>query len=261
VIDYNFRTFFLMLLKLAVCTLSACLHHIMAPPATLDTQPYLKYLLHASVKDTPTEDIAYAVICEFLLQHKNPVDRFIIFPQIFLRWKPDHPGDTRAEIPDFGLGNFSIHAPHIKLRSGIEVKRCVDVMEALPESSALQTNVDIMSAFHEVFFQGEDQAKAAVKGQHFSETEKVPWLLFIGPYWTPVRYGPFSPAQLTTRTHKPSDSADFMAALISAKQLASTPSARSLYLLGTAESAMQLEKHISSTDFAAQHLRDAAAGY
>jgi hypothetical protein len=178
-----------------------------------------------------------------------------------LRWKPDNPGDTRPEIPNFGLGNFSLHAPHIALRSGIKVKRCVDVMGALPDSSTLHSNVDIMSTFHEVFFQGEDQAKAAVKGHHFLETEKVPWLLFIGPYWTPVQYGPFSPAQLTTHTHKPSDSANFMATLISARKLASMPIARPLYLLGTAESAMQLEQFIASTNFAAQHLRDAADGY
>ena len=233
----------------------------MAQPAVLDTQPYLKYLLHASVKDTPTEDVTYGVICEFLLQHKNPSDRFIIFPQMFLRWKPDNPEDTRAEIPDFGLGNFSLHAPHIKFRLGIEVKRCINAMEALPDSLALQSNVDIMSAFHEVFFQGEDQAKAAVKGHHFSETGTAPWLLFIGPYWTPVQYGPFSPAQLTTRTHKPSDSADFMATLVAEKKRASTPVVRPLYLLGTAESAMQLEQFIASTDSSVQHLRVAAAGY
>ena len=190
---------------------------------------------------------------------QNPSDRFIISPQIFLRWKPDNPEDTRAEIPDFGLGNFSLHAPHIKLRLGLEVKRCVNAMEALPDSLSLQSYVDIMSTFHEVFFQGEDQAKAAVKGHHFSETDTVPWLLFIGPYWTRVQYGPFSPAQLTTRTHKPSDSADFMATLIAEKKLASV--ARPLYLLGTAESAMQLEQFIASTDSTVQHLRDAAVGY
>ena len=52
-----------------------------------------------------------------------------------------------------------------------------------------------------------------------------------------------------------------MATLIAEKKLASTPVVCPLYLLGTAESAMQLEQFIASTDSSVQHLRDAAAGY
>jgi hypothetical protein len=100
-----------------------------------------------------------------------------------------------------------------------------------------------------------------VKGGRISETEQVPWLLFIGPYWTPVQYGPFSPAQLTVRTHKPSDSGDFMATLYAAKSLGSTLILRPLYLLGTAASDTQLENVIASTDAGAQAMRDAAANY
>ena len=44
----------------------------MAQPAILDTQLYLKHLLHASIKDSPTEAAAiYGATCEYLQQHKN----------------------------------------------------------------------------------------------------------------------------------------------------------------------------------------------
>ena len=93
---------------------------------------------------------------------------------MFLRWKPDNLEDTQAEIPDFSLGNFSLHVPHIKLQLGIKVKWCINAMEALPDSLAFQSNVDIMSAFHKIFFQGKDQAKATVKGTIFRRQVQHP---------------------------------------------------------------------------------------
>ena len=102
--------------------------------ATLTAKPHLKHLLHASASgDLPKEDIIYALICEFLLQHKVPHDRFLLFPQISLRWKPNQPSDLRAEIADFGIGNASLQKPYFKLRVGAEAKRSVhEVMRTLP---------------------------------------------------------------------------------------------------------------------------------
>jgi len=233
-------------------------------PATLalGIPSYLKYVLHSSVKDSPTEDVAYATICEFLFLHKNPSERFTIFPQLFLKWKPDMPKDTRAEIPDLGLGNFSLTTtPHIILRLGVEVKRCLDIMKGLPQCSDLEDALDVRRAFHKVYFQGEDQAKAAVKGKLVPALEGVTWLLFIGPYWTSVTYGPFSPAQLTTRTHKPSPSGDFMATIEARRKLEQVPAKRPLYLLGTAISASQLESVIAMTDERVKNLQHAAANH
>jgi hypothetical protein len=179
--------------------------------ATLDTKPYLKYILHASLRQhAPREDITYAVLSEFISEHKSPPDRFVIYPQISLRWKPDNPRDTRSEVPDFGLGNFI-------LRVGAEAKRSVDdVMGGLPHPSAIQDDPNVMAAFHALFYQGEDKAKAAMKGmQTFSNT--IPFLLFVGPYWASVQYGAFTPAQLSVRTHKPSDSSDFKEAVKAAR--------------------------------------------
>ena len=114
------------------------------------------------------------------------------------------PKDTRAKIPDLGLGNFSLIAtPHIILQLGVKVKGCLDLMKGLPQSSDLEDTLDVRRAFHKVYFQGEDQAKAAVKGKLVPALEG----------WTSVTYGPFSPAQLTTCTHKPSPSGDFMATI------------------------------------------------
>jgi hypothetical protein len=230
--------------------------------ATLDTKPYLKYILHASLRQhAPREDITYAVISEFISEHKSPPDRFVIYPQISLRWKPDNPRDTRSEVPDFGLGNFTLQEPYFILRVGAEAKRSVDdVMGDLPDPSAIQDDPNVMAAFHALFYQGEDQAKAAIKGmQTFLNT--IPFLLFVGPYWASVQYGPFTPAQLSVRTHKPSDSSDFKEAVKAARRLSEMPTQRHIYLLGTTESSRELERIISSTDAVANSLRFEANNY
>jgi hypothetical protein len=82
-------------------------------------------MMHASFRDGSREDVTYAVITELLLQYKHPVERFVLYPQLSLRWKPDDLKDTRAEIPDIGVGNFSLQAPCFKMRLGIEAKRLV----------------------------------------------------------------------------------------------------------------------------------------
>jgi hypothetical protein len=229
--------------------------------ADLMTTPYLKYILHASVRPhAPTEDITYPIISEFLLEHKDPQDRFVIYPQLSLRWKPDSMQDNRAEVPDFGLGNFSLQEPYFKLRIGVEVKRSLRVMSSLPNPSEIDNDIDVMSSFHKLYFQGEDQAKAAIKGGvTFGRT--VPYLLFIGPYWTSVVYGNFTPGQLEVRTHKPSGSGEFKEAAKAVRRLSANPIHRKLLLLGTRESADELGRIISSTDRAAESLRAEAATY
>jgi hypothetical protein len=230
--------------------------------AVFNTKPYLKYILHASLlHHAPKEDVTYPVISEFISEHKNPPDRFVIYPQISLLWKPHILNDTRAEVPDFALGNFTHQAPYFKLRIGAEVKRCIqDSMSDFPSPLSIERNPTVMAAFHALFFQGEDQAKAAIKGgQTFSNS--VAYLLFVGPYWTPVKYGPFAEAELGVRTHKPSGSGDFGETLKARKRLASNPISRRLYLLGTAESSEELERMISSTDHFAEKSRYEAAHY
>ena len=96
--------------------------------------------------------------------------------------------------------------------------------------------------------------KAVIKGNMtFSTT--MPYLLFSGLYWTSVRYGPFTSAQMTVHTHKPSDSADFVETTKAACCLAMAPVQRRLFLLGTPESAEELEQVIASTDGVAQALQ------
>ena len=112
-----------------------------------------------------------------------------------------------------------------------------------------------------MYFQGEDQAKAAVKGKLVPALEGMTWLLFFGPYWTLVTYGPFSPAQLTTRTHKPSPSGYFMATIKARRKLEQVHTKRRLYLLGTAISASQLESVVAMTDERVKNLQHAAANH
>jgi hypothetical protein len=230
-------------------------------PASLTTEARLKHMMHASFQTVGSrEDVTYAVIHEFLLKHKIPADRFVLYPQISLRWKPHNPRDTRAEIPDIGVGNFTLRTPYFKMRLGVEAKRSLNLMHGLPEPRAIQDDEDVMHAFHSLFYQGEDQAKAAIKGGHTLSRE-VLYLLFVGPYFVPVKFGPFTSEQLGVRTHKPSDSADYKESVKAAARLASPPTPRTLFLLGTHDSMVELEDIISSTDTLAQCFRQEAADY
>ena len=131
-------------------------------------------------------------------------------------------------------------------------------MVSLPEPETIQTNLEVMTVFHTLFYQREDQVKAAIKGNMtFSMT--MPYLLFSGPYWTSVQYGPFTSAQMTVHTHKPSDSADFVETTKAAHHLAMAPVQQHLFLLGTPESAEELEQVIASMDGIAQALQAEAA--
>jgi len=76
-------------------------------PAVLQATPYLKYIIHTSFKPESTpEDIMYPVITEFLGEYKVPRERFLVYPQLALPWKPDQLEDRCQEIPDFATGNF-----------------------------------------------------------------------------------------------------------------------------------------------------------
>ena len=202
----------------------------------------------------------YAVITEFISEHKLPPDRFVIYPQISLRWKPDKPRDDRVEVPDFGIGNFTHQSPIFRVRVGAEAKWSLPVMANLPAPNTIAANEDVMAALHTLYYQGEDQAKAAIKGEQ-TLASSVPWLLFVGPYWASVVYGPFSAGQLTVRTHKPSDSADFLETIRANLRLKRAPVQRDLYLLGTNESAAELERIFAHTDPLVDIWRREAAVY
>jgi hypothetical protein len=51
-----------------------------------------------------------------------------------------------------------------------------------------EDNDDVKAAFHLAFFQGEDQAKAVIKGDYAYSTSQK-YLIFVGLYWTPANYG------------------------------------------------------------------------
>jgi hypothetical protein len=190
----------------------------------------------------------------------TPLTRFVLYPQLSLRWKPEDLQDTCAEVPDIGVGNFTLQALCFKMRLGVEAKRLVGVRHSLPPPRTIQDDEDVLNAFHSLFYQGEDQAKAAIKGGHTLSTV-IPYLLFVGPYFTSVNFGPFSSEQLGVRTHKPSDSADYRETVKAASKLASPPTRRTLYLLGMRELATELERIISMTDALAWTLRKEAATY
>ena len=203
----------------------------------------------------------YPVITEFLGELKAPRERFVIYPQLALPWKPDDAKDKRKEIPDFAIGNFDFaNAPHFKVCVGAEVKHAIPVMLDLPEPSAIENNEFVKIVFHGLFYQAEDQAKSAMKGSS-NLTVPMPFLLFVGPYWTSVQFTAFNDAQLSVRTHKPSTSGDFIEATNAQARLMSRPKRRHIYLLGTAASRAEMERVIATTDLAAQPLIGAALSF
>jgi hypothetical protein len=218
----------------------------------------LQHIVRCSVeKRDAREDITYPVIMEFLLVHKNPSHRFTLYSQINFRWNPDRVRDYRMEIPDIGLVNFRCNRPFI-YRLGIESKRMISMMADLPPTSIVEDNDDVRLALHTAYYQAEDQAKAAIRGDHAPRQRPIDYFLLIGPYWTHVTVGPFSEAQLTVRTHKPSDSGDFWETVMAAQRLKAEPQRRELFLLGTVESAIKMEEVIASTDtYAAQAMHEA----
>lgn len=217
---------------------------------------YLRNISRKAVDDNPKEDVAYAVFVEFLGQHKTPAERFVIYSRLSLKWKPDIKEDRRLEIPDLGVGNFTTVGvtPPFKLRFGVEAKRAIEEMKGLPPASSIINIDEVRAAFHTLYFQAQDQAKAAIKGQYPLLGGTVQWILLIGPYWVPVEFGPFTEAELTVRAHKKeSPSGDWLVQAIINKQKDGPPhSLAELNLLCENSSFTRLEQIISGTDVHAQ---------
>ena len=59
---------------------------------------YLLKMTQFSVLGNPTEYYdAYGLITEAFILHKQPHDRYIIFPQLFIPWNPKKTTDTRGD--------------------------------------------------------------------------------------------------------------------------------------------------------------------
>ncbi|KAF8523319.1 hypothetical protein BU17DRAFT_74982 [Hysterangium stoloniferum] len=212
-----------------------------------------------AVIGTPRKDIVYAVFTEFLTAHKDPQERFVIYPQLSLKWKPDDPQDKRSEVPDVGIGNFTLPgtAPPFVLRFGVEAKRAVQAMHVLPPPQSLLGDRKVLLTFHRLFFQAKNQAKAAIKNHYPINGNTVDWILLVGPYWRTCTFGPFSEVELTVRGHKPTESADFVETLEEQARMATPPLALpNLFLLSTAISRDHLHALLAKTDLAATALNN-----
>jgi hypothetical protein len=176
---------------------------------TNDERAYLLELAQHSVLGTPSEYDAYGVITEAFILHKKPMNRYTIFPQLFLSWQPDTSSDKRGALPDFGIGRYYNSPPHVRLQGGAEVKAAIPLMDSLPPPVIISNLPDVKDTLQTCSFQAEEQAKAAVKGRHLPADQTISWLMFMGPYFTRINIPPFSTAQLETRSHKPNASGDF----------------------------------------------------
>lgn len=150
------------------------------------------------------------------------------------------------------------------MRMRIESKKIMEIMHGIPEPSLMENTEHVQNSFQKSIIQGEDQAKAAIKG-NLTLSEKIPYLLFIGPYFVSVDFGPFTQGQLGVRTLKPSPTDDFEEAVEAKarldKALSRPATVHKVYLLGTQDATEEIERVLSSTDGLAQPLRDKAIKY
>jgi len=210
-------------------------------------QVYLKEMAQISVMGAPSEYDAYGVITEAFILHKYPRNRYTIFPQLRLPWNPEEPIDKRASLPDFAIGIYHVEPPHVRVMGGAEVKKAIPEMLGLPDAHDITQIDKVQNDLRACFFQAEDQVKSAIKGGHLPNRGGLRWLLFVGPYFATIHLGPYTPAALVTRSHKPNLSGDFKESLKIALAKEDMGPIYDLYLLGTPQAALALEVFINHT--------------
>jgi hypothetical protein len=208
-------------------------------------------LVESVVDGLPEEHTVYGIFIDFMIPHKTPSTRFTLSPQLSLKWWPEDEQDQRKEIPDFGIGIFTKRGEHprFKLRCGVEIKRAIEEMTSLPSPDSLINDPGTLIVFHTLYFQAQDQAKAAYKNRCPLSEDGIDWLLVVGPYWTPVTFGPFSDAEVSVRAYKLSDSGDHVAMSKVLAALRRNPRRlQELYILNSDKSFRRLGQIFRSTD-------------
>ena len=112
--------------------------------------------------------------------------------------------------------------------------------------------IGVRTAFHTLYFQVMDQAKAAYKNQYPLCEDGFYCILLVGPYWTVEKFGPFTEAELSVRALKKSDSGDQEATARLTKSMEKLRELSQLYIFNSEESYNRLEEILISTDEAAQ---------
>ncbi|CAA7265248.1 unnamed protein product [Cyclocybe aegerita] len=211
---------------------------------------YLHKLAYASVQGVLDESVAYGIVNEMLIEHKQVLGRdfFIIFPQLRLPWNPDRPKDRRGNIPDVGLGRLTGSGVR-HLQGGIEQKVATELMRNLPNPDSIVHDKAVQLSINRAIIQAEDQVKAAVKNGAIPCNTAIDWIIASGPYFIITSFGPFTEAQLSTRSHRPNASGDALLAEI-AQELKdtadSTPITKTLHLIGTEEAAVAVHNYLVS---------------
>ena len=80
-------------------------------------------------------------------------------------------------------------------------------MDLLPPEKSILKNQQVLLAFHQLFYQVKDQAKAAIKNNLAFKGDRIGWILIVGPYWTKQTYGPFTEAKLERHDRRLSNAA------------------------------------------------------
>ena len=111
--------------------------------------------------------------------------------------------------------------------------------------------------FHLLYLQAEDQIKAAIKNRYQPLPKIVHWTVIIGPYWTPVTFGPFSDAELTAFSQEGIIKCILEGTIKDGRRDGGLRSLTELYLLYEDTSLARLHQLLAETDRAAQSLINA----
>ena len=121
-------------------------------------------------------------------------------------------------------------------------------MSSLPNPTSIRADKRVAVAFHKLYYQAEDQAKAAYKDDYPLSNKGIHWILLVGPYWMPELFGPFTNAHSSVRADKVSDSADFDESLKILDALHGPPRPIQDPYISTTSSSARLEDILTSTD-------------
>jgi len=140
---------------------------------------YIRTMASQSVMGSPNEYDTYGVVTEAFVYHKNPFNRYTIFPQFYLQWKPNDPKDYRGSIPDFVLGRYINVWPWVRLQGGAEVKRATEAMQGLPLPDVMALDKNVQRAVADTRNQARDQVVSTIKEGRLPN-QQLKWLLFVG---------------------------------------------------------------------------------
>lgn len=205
-----------------------------------------------SVEEGFDESTLYGIYNALFHSHSlKTTESFLVFPQLYLPWKPQSRKDAHRVVPDFAFGRLLRDGTVVrkKIQGGAELKAPLESMKQLPHPTAFVDTDLFRELVTLAAIQAEDQIKAAMKSRALG-ADRAKWIIGIGPYFLFRNFGPFSPDELDTRGHRPNPSGDSEIADLIArlkKNARNIHVYEKIFCLGTKEAAVALHKYFEET--------------